>query len=386
MAVEVARVATEAAKAPPTKRSEPIVVEVHADGTIHIGEKKFSLTELETHLAKLRLEDPALAVALVAAKSVDYASVNAVLNVLKKAAIANTTLKATPSDSDNAPGPQQKWIATGRVTDKDGKPMEGVLISVDAGMGSLFQTGKATTGADGRYTVEFTQGVLMGALMGNDSPGLQFANVTAHMPHFFEKNLNRHGAGAMALHAVATEDLKGYGVAADALALPGKPRMVDFVLLPAARIKGRLFGTGTFSRLTPEQMRNQLPDEEKLIAGYVKLDHAPLAGWQLWLKGKTLPPGASVICTTRTDKDGNFVMEDVPTGFEWQFLGETNRDDVREVLSRQFFKLRNAGDYSISLDLPEKQDGFSLIDLAADGISVPDPQSPNPTVELSVSK
>ena len=34
--------------------------------------------------------------------------------------------------------------------------------------------------------------------------------------------------------------------------------------------------------------------------------------------------------------------------------------NVREVLSRQFFKLRKAADYSISLDLPEKQDNFEL--------------------------
>jgi hypothetical protein len=164
----------------------------------------------------------------------------------------------------------------------------------------------------------------------------------------------------MALREVAADELKGYGVAADALALPGKPRMVDFVMFPAARLKGRLVGTGSFSRLTPEQVRQQRPGEEKLIGGYVELDHGPLAGWQLWLKGKALPPGASVICTTRTDKDGNFIMDDVPTGFEWQFLGETNRADVREVLTQMFFKLRNAGDYSISLDLPEKQDHLDI--------------------------
>jgi len=128
------------------------------------------------------------------------------------------------------------------------------------------------------------------------------------------------------------------------------------VMLPAARIKGRLLGTGTFPNLTPEQARK----DPKLIAGFTKLDHAPLAGWQLWLKGKALPPGASVVCATRTDKDGNFVMEDVPTGLEWQFLCETNRDDVPEVLSPQFIKLRTAGDYSISIDLPEKQDQLEL--------------------------
>ncbi|HZJ17829.1 MAG TPA: biopolymer transporter ExbD [Chthoniobacteraceae bacterium] len=354
MAVVVARAAIEAAKSQP--QSKPgeglVVVEIHADGTIHIGAKKLSLTELEKHLAELRRKDPALAATLVAAKAVDYASVTAVLNVLKTAGIGNPTLQAWPSTADNAPAPQQKWMATGRVTDEEGKPIEGVLISVDAGMGSLFQTGKATTGADGHYTVEFTQGVMME----RDSPGLQFANITAHKPRFFEKNLNRHGAGAMALRAVAAEDLKGYGVAADVLALPGRPRVVDFVMLPAARLKGRLLGTGKFSDLTPAEVRK----DPKAIAGFTELNRSPLAGWQLWLKGKALPPGASVICTTRTDKDGNFVMEDVPTGYEWQLLGETNRHDVREALSRNFLKLRKAADYTVSLHLPEAQDKLEL--------------------------
>lgn len=120
------------------------------------------------------------------------------------------------------------WIATGRVIDPDGKPMAGVLIAVHAGMGSLRQTGRATTDADGRYTVRFSPGIRGGT----QTHLLQFANITAHKPGFVEKNINAHGAGAMAIGESARQDFMAFGMKPDQLALRGKPRSVDFSMRP----------------------------------------------------------------------------------------------------------------------------------------------------------
>jgi hypothetical protein len=242
------------------------------------------------------------------------------------------------------------WSATGRVVDAAGQPMEGVEIWVHAGMGTLHRTGLAKTGADGRYTVEFVTGVLSG------DPNCQMASITAHKSGFFEENLNRQGQGGMANHEMEAAVLKEYGIAPEALAIPGKPRTVDFVMRPAARIQGRLVGTGTFSKLSPEETRKN----PKTIAGFTKLDRSPLHGWSVWLKGKEMPPGCSVICTAKTDEKGNFVMDDVPTGFEWQFLSETNRADTRDPLSPAF-KLEKAEAASFALEMPEKQDALRIV-------------------------
>jgi hypothetical protein len=245
-----------------------------------------------------------------------------------------------------------KWSASGRVTDAEGKPMSDVEVWVHAGMGSLFRTGLAKTGADGRYTVEFGPG----GWSSGDSPNLQYAQITAHKPGFYEENLNRHGSGAMALRQVAEQDLKGFGIGADALALPGKERTVDFVMLRAATVKGRLVGTGMFSNLSPEEIRKN----PKTIAGYTKLGRSPLKGWQVWLKGKHMPPGASVICTVKTDEHGNFTMTEVPIGYDWQFLTETTRQDARDPLSPSF-RLTTA-EASFELELPEEQNALRFLE------------------------
>jgi hypothetical protein len=306
----------------------------------------------------LRREDPALAATLVAAKAVDYASVTAVLNVLK------TGWDRQPNSAGPGHRPRttrqhrnKSGWPTGRVTDEEGKPIEGVLISVDAGMGSLFQTGKATTGADGHYTVEFTQGVMMER---GHLPGLQFANITAHKQRFLREEPEPSRRGAMALREVAAEDLERLRRSRRRARAAGPAaQSVDFVMLPAARLKGRLLGTETFSDLTPAEVRKD-PKQSSQVSR--KLDHAPLAGWQLWLKGQGAAAGRE-----RDLHDAHRTRTELCHGGRAHRLrvAVPRRDEsprrARGAVADTFFKLRKRRRlYDSHLDLPEKQDNFEL--------------------------
>ncbi len=250
--------------------------------------------------------------------------------------------------------PEKPWTANGRVTDPQGQPIPGVEIWVHAGIGSLHRVATAVTDAEGRYTVPFGRGVWMPV----DTPNSQIANVTAHKPGLFETNLNRHGARAAALREISAGELKSFGVNASEIFLPTQPQTIDFVMAPAARIKGRLLGTGKFPNLTPQQARKA----PELIAGHAELRQSPLAGWRVWLVGKELPPACSVLASATTDDDGNFAFDSVPVGFEWQFQTETHLKQPEP--KSPGFKLQSAAspfELEISLELPEKQNVIGFI-------------------------
>lgn len=200
---------------------------------------------------------------------------------------------------------------------------------------------------------------------------LQIANVTAHKVGWFEKNLNRHGTRAGALREVSAEELESYRVPSEKMFLPGRAQIIDFVMVPAARIKGRLLGTGQFSNLSPQEGRK----DSKLIAGSKELQQSPLAGWRVWLTGKELPPACSVLATATTDGEGNFIFESVPVGFKWQFQTETHYQQPEP--RSPTFKLESVASpfsFEISLELPEKQDALRFL-----------PGSPHP-VRLSAEQ
>src|SRR5690349_20805080 len=50
---------------------------------------------------------------------------------------------------------QQPWRSFGRVTDGDGRPMAGIEVGASCGMGTLWGGGVTTSGADGRYVLDF---------------------------------------------------------------------------------------------------------------------------------------------------------------------------------------------------------------------------------------
>ena len=324
-----------------TSHPQDIIVTISKEGTITVGDEEVKDgNALIAHLKNIaeKNQNPALPIILRAPQDTPFQHVRAVLNAIKRAGFSNivfATAKTEATTEQEAPAVagshKSTWSAQGRVTDPDGKPLAEVEISVHAGHGSLRRTGFTKTGADGRYQVNFSRGMLSPA----DSPNLQVAQITAHVPGHVEKNLNRHGNGAMALHDVPEEDLKGWGIKKETgLALPGKPRNVDFVMVPAVRIEGQLVGTGAFSGVKPEIARRMNPDLPR--GPYTELRQSPLKGWRVWITGEELPPGCSIWDEATTDEEGNFVFENVPAGFTWHFETDTNIPKHKRPVSREF--------------------------------------------------
>jgi hypothetical protein len=266
------------------------------------------------------------------------------------APVAQTTSPSAPKEGPSvfSSDPEKPWTTSGHVTEwPSGRPLEGVEIWVHAGMGSLFRTGVATTDKDGHYKVSFGRGVMMPV----DTPNLQVVNITAHKPGWHEINLNKHGAGAGALRAVTDSDLESYGITADRLVLPDKPRTVNFEMRRAAKLRITLKGTGSFPNLPPQAYR--VKDTEKPIAGHRMLKDAPLAKWKVWLTGKNLPPGSSVLASAETNEQGEAVFEDVPVGMAWKVQVDTHMEH-KEPVSKDFV-LTDEKDAHLQLHLDEDQ-------------------------------
>jgi hypothetical protein len=144
------------------------------------------------------------------------------------------------------------------------------------------------------------------------------------------------------------------------LTLPNSPRQLDFVMLPSVTLKGKLVGTGSFPRLPPQDYRGK--EGEMPIAGHEQRNRAPLAHWQVWLTGPTLPPGCSVFASAETDNEGRFEFKDVPAGFEWQIQADTHHRnrDPRSPL----FKVNASENSSLEVELDEKQTGLKMLPTA----------------------
>ena len=255
---------------------EEIIVTLKADGGVVLDGEQVTTKQLQMSLKDHAETHADRAVVIRASQETEFGAVTEVLDRVKQAGLWNVAFATIPEDATRQDTPvevdgghQDEWSAEGRVTDIRGRPMEGVEVVVYSGMGSLRRTGVARSGADGRYRVTFSRGGLMSV----DSPNLQVAQIGAHFPGYVEKNLNRHGNGAMAMGSegadsaivwsdfdndgqldlllgnfeISDDTLKSFGVDADSLALPGRPRKLDFVMVPAVRIEGQLVGTGAFS-------------------------------------------------------------------------------------------------------------------------------------------
>ena len=325
------------AQAAEPRPSEEIIIVVTGEGC-EVGGEECSEENLTIYLKDAAAKNRNQAVILRAPENTPYGKLVEILDLVKKAGIWNVFFgtqkeakveKKTPTVVDG--GYQHAWSARGKVVDGDGNPLPDVEISVHSGMGSLRRTGFAKTDEEGRYEVKFSRGVLMNI----DSANLQVAQITAHLPGYVERNLSRHGNGAMAIRDVPEEDLKGWKINKESdFVLPGKPRQVDFVMVPATRIEGTLLGSGAFSGASPKAARKMDPSLPR--GPYVDLDGSPLEGWRVWITGDELPPGSSVWDEATTDKDGKFVFENVPAGFEWHFETDTNIPDHKEPVSRTF--------------------------------------------------
>ncbi|HEX6961395.1 MAG TPA: hypothetical protein VF175_05975, partial [Lacipirellula sp.] len=92
--------------------------------------------------------------------------------------------------------PANRFTIKGRVTDGQGRPLEGVEIRVATGIGTLLGGGSGRSGVDGSYEVHFGPGVSFT----EGGPQLQAASVHARKAGYYEQNLCRGGNLGMAYY------------------------------------------------------------------------------------------------------------------------------------------------------------------------------------------
>lgn len=248
----------------------------------------------------------------------------------------------------NAEAEAEGHVATGTVRNAKGEPLAGAEVWAATGMGSLFSHGPAITDKNGKYRLEFSP------RLNSEAPNFQMANITARLPGHAEKNLNRHGLGHMASRELTQEELTQLGAEAKTVALPGKPREVDFVMVAADSMEGIL--------------RNEAGKR--------------LNDCRVWLTGDDMPPGASAVCVTKTDAIGRFKMENVPRGFTWQIqceLPATENSVPSEVLTSRDFDGELTETGSVALWSGESRK--ARVQVKSKGIEVPVVHAPRQTAE-----
>ncbi|UCG48562.1 MAG: M48 family metalloprotease, partial [Phycisphaerales bacterium] len=184
-------------------------------------------------------------------------------------------------------GSDNLFTVYGTVTDESGRPVEGVQLTADCGHGKLERTGRAVTDRSGRYTLGLTSSIKN---LGADpyDVGIQTARIEARARGFCEANICRDGNLAM---AGKTPGPDGQRFVADyaGVVLPHKPYELNFVMRPAARIEGELVdGQGS-----------------------------PMPRLMLWLQGDGLYLSKRVDIYGRSDRNGKFVIEDIPCKSIW---------------------------------------------------------------------
>jgi protocatechuate 3,4-dioxygenase beta subunit len=178
----------------------------------------------------------------------------------------------------------QRWpfVVTGVVRDDAGRPIPGAEIVVSTGVGTLFQSGHATSGPDGRYTLRFHP-----ALYTRGGTAVVAAVVHARRPGYYERDLCRHGQ-LTAGNPPPEGDGQRNGTGDRTVIRPATPHTLNFVMRPATVVEGRLLDR----------------------------DGRPISGRQVWATAQFLSQSRA-LASAETDKQGRFRFTDVPPGSCW---------------------------------------------------------------------
>lgn len=231
---------------------------------------------------------------------------------------------AQPAGSPAAqaqPSRTNAFIVYGTVRGPDGDPMAGVTVRVYCGIGSLFCTGRTASDQDGHYRLAFGPGVLMGRLLkpGDLGVGLQAATIFAQKPGYFSRDLGR--AGNLAITDTTNAPQPGF----QGILHPFEPRLLDFVLEPAASIRGTL----------------ELPQGQTSL------------GLGMSITGKQLPPSSSVLASAKLEPGGAFEFNDVPVGYHWQIEASWRESGQEKTARSKDFLLERSKPYQMELKLHE---------------------------------
>jgi len=210
-------------------------------------------------------------------------------SLLVAAYLSLAALCPAPVSAAESNPPAKAFTVFGKVTGAHGQPVTGVEVRANCGNGTLFCTGKTLTDAGGKYRLDFGPGILMGKVFGGDfGVGFQAATIFATKSGYSCADLCRAGNLAMTDLTNIEPNLARSFVG---VVHPSKPYRLDFVLMPAARIEGKMLDSGA-----------ALPSDLTLCLG-----------------GKVLPPSSSVLASTKLEVNGAFAISDVPVGSNWWF-------------------------------------------------------------------
>ena len=130
------------------------------------------------------------------------------------------------------------WAVTGTVTDANGKPIQGVNVTANCGIGTLKPTGTTATDAQGKYLLRFGPGVTIVNIKNESKKqsgaGIQAAMISVAKSGYVEKNLARQGDLCMADTMPEDDSLWG---GRKKIVLPGKPYRLDFIMVPTSTIE-----------------------------------------------------------------------------------------------------------------------------------------------------
>jgi hypothetical protein len=159
---------------------------------------------------------------------------------------------------------------------------------------------------------------------------VQAATIHPAKDGYVDANLHRQGDLLMADRLPAAGENMGWEVDTNKIVLPGRPFLLNFVMLPAATIEG------------------DLHDQKG----------APIPGWAVCLSGENLPPSSSVFACVDTDVNGRFALSNAPTTGRWWLEVYRHADRKRNVpagaeFRSEPFTLGEPGKYSFKAQLDE---------------------------------
>jgi hypothetical protein len=175
---------------------------------------------------------------------------------------------------------QSPFVVQGRVTDDQGRPLAGVEVNANCGMGSLFHTGTAKSDQDGKYRLVFGPG---GSIGGTKlGVGTQVATISPRKTGWYEIHLGRRGNLLMSewKDKLQPDDTKGYSGVVQVNA----PYELNFTMAKAGTVHGRL----------------------------VNEFGSPIQGVEMQLTGDILPPSCGILASAQTDEQGKFTFDSVP--------------------------------------------------------------------------
>jgi hypothetical protein len=239
-------------------------------------------------------------------------------------------LDPKPIDEDEAEE-RWPWAVEGVVTDAQGRPLEGVEIRAARGWGTLRTGWPVLSDEQGRYRLRFGPGMMIkNEETGKWGAGVQAAVISARKSGYVEKNLGRQGDLLMA-DRMPDEPSDWHRAK---IVLPGEPYRVDFTMVPAATIAGRLI------------------DEQG----------DPLSEQRIYLDGDVLRPASSVAGSATTDAKGRFRFDGVTPGVaRWL---ELRKAEGIALPRTQPFTLQQGQDYQVLLQITAKGSAEKMLRIA----------------------